>query len=286
MFKNLITPLTTLIILTILCIPTAILNAELIQSKATIETLNTTTLNAGTLSATTVNGVTLPSTGSTTITTTGSVSSSLYSYAVYGNISGAVTTTLHSAALLEDQEVLLKKTAIGTDIWTIEFDGSETADGKTSIAFSSRYDFIRLRARSGNWSVVDWYIKDILSDGGASFSFGDATDSQLTTITIPSGEYILYYGAKIFVQSMTNVTRVQPGVRVKIVAGSTLDSSIEDIYFSTSTDVGTASVITDLHPYTAASSLVLEVVAYVDSTGGSPVHNAVGGHILAKRTGL
>jgi hypothetical protein len=139
----------------------------------------------------------LPLVGEQAVTATGSVASGHYNFIVYGDTtSGAITTTLHSAAGLKGQEVTLKKTSSDTNIWTIDGAGAETIDGKTTVAFSSQNDWVRVRSDGTNWQAIAWKIADLYDTNNTVGSTSNGTPYELATLTLPKGLYRIHFSGQ------------------------------------------------------------------------------------------
>ena len=74
----------------------------------------------------------------------------------YVFVSGTTTVTLPASASVIGQEFTIKNVDGSGNTVTIAFNGSESADGKTTLTLPERYQFIKLFANGTGFDIVGW----------------------------------------------------------------------------------------------------------------------------------
>jgi hypothetical protein len=174
--------------------------------------------------------------------------------------SGVFTVNVHTAAGNTGERITIKKIDSTFNIVTVDFNSSETGDGRTTIKLSTQYEAVTLESNGTNWYVLDRYIK---SEWAAytptiTHSSGAATNFTATGFWRRVGDNIEMRGQMLFSGTSSSFTDIV----ASLPSGLTIDAaklpsqSFQPVGYGATRDAG-VGVNQCISFYNTSSTIVL-----------------------------
>jgi hypothetical protein len=199
---------------------------------------------------------------------------------------GAFTVTLPDAATCSGKKFHIVKIDSGTNLLTIDGNGSQTIAGATDIVLSGQYESVIIESDGSNWQILSSNITTYKesSQGAALADWTASQYADVTSVSLSKGRWEIYGHLNMDTTGAITESGFQVGVGTATGNSSSGLGTVGSCQFAFSTTGRsyTASVGKDIRTPTATTTYYLKGIKY----GANSSAMNYSGRITARKIGF